>query len=64
MTLKGELERYEEWRSNFDLETDGPHTFRQLDKLRRIDGIVWGTISDGAEDEAEKMLQISGILSE
>lgn len=63
MALQGELERYEEWRSTFTLSEEGPHTFRQLEKLRKIDNIVWGQTSDGAEDDAEKMLKISDVLT-
>lgn len=64
MARQGELERYEEWRATFTLSEEGPHTFRKLDQLRRIDNIVWGKASGGAEDDAEKMAQISAVLSE
>lgn len=61
MKRQSELERYEEWRSTFVLADEGPHTFRQLDKLRRIDNIVWNDIS---VDPADKLDKISGILTE
>ncbi|QAU07403.1 hypothetical protein SEA_ALLEB_71 [Microbacterium phage Alleb] len=62
MAMQTELERYEEWRSTFTLSEEGPHTFRQLDKLRRIDNIVWND-SNGL-DPAEKLLAVSEVLSE
>lgn len=61
MARQSELERYEEWRSTFTLSEEGPHTFQQLDKLRRIDNVVWG---DSGWSEAEKLTKISEILSE
>lgn len=61
MALQGELERYEEWRSTFRLSEEGPHTFRKLDQLRRIDNVVWG---DSGWSEAEKLVKISEVLSE
>lgn len=61
MALQGDLERYEEWRATFTLSEEGPHTFRQLDKLRRIDNIVWNDIS---VDPAGKLDQISAVLTE
>lgn len=64
MAMQGELERYEEWRATFTLAEDGPHTFRKLDQLRRIDNIVWGKASDGADEDADKVIQISAVLSE
>lgn len=60
MAMQSELERYEEWRATFTLNEEGPHTFRKLDQLRRIDNIVWN--SDG--DSSDKIDQISVILSE
>lgn len=63
MPLQDPLDRYEEWRSTFTLAEEGPHTFRQLEKLREIDNIVWNKASDGADDDAEKMLRISEVLS-
>lgn len=60
MAIQSELERYEEWRATFTLSEEGPHTFRKLDQLRRIDNIVWN--SDG--DSSDKIDQISVILSE
>ncbi|AWY05050.1 hypothetical protein SEA_PLATTE_72 [Microbacterium phage Platte] len=59
MAMQTELERYEEWRSTFTLSEEGPHTFRQLDKLRRIDNIAWGSGTD-----EEKIVEISAVLSE
>lgn len=61
MALQGELERYEEWRSTFRLSEEGPHTFRQLDRLRRIDNIVWG---ETGKSEQEKLTEISAVLAE
>ncbi|QDH48080.1 hypothetical protein SEA_DEJAVU_75 [Microbacterium Phage DejaVu] len=61
MAIQSELERYEEWRSTFRLSEEGPHTFRKLDQLRRIDNAVWG---DNGWSEAEKLVKISEILSE
>lgn len=61
MAIQSELERYEEWRATFTLSEEGPHTFRKLDQLRRIDSIVWG---DSGKSEAEKLSKISEILSE
>ena len=60
MARQGDLERYEEWRSTFNLDEEGPHTFRQLDKLRRIDNIVW----NGDDDSKDKLDQISVVLTE
>ncbi|QDH92223.1 hypothetical protein SEA_PHILLYPHILLY_73 [Microbacterium phage PhillyPhilly] len=62
MAIQSELERYEEWRSTFRLSEEGPHTFRKLDQLRRIDNIVWRPDADMTADE--KMSKISEILSE
>lgn len=59
MARQTELERYEEWRSEFNLSEQGPHVFRNLDKLRRIENIVWGT---GTDDE--KVAEISVVLAE
>jgi hypothetical protein len=61
MALQGELERYEEWRATFTLSEEGPHTFRKLDQLRRIDNIVW---AESGVSESEKLLKIAEVLSE
>lgn len=61
MARQGDLERYEEWRSTFVLAEEGPHTFRQLDKLRRIDNIVWNS---GDLELSERFDKISAVLSE
>lgn len=59
MARQTELERYEEWRSEFSLSEQGPHVFRNLDKLRRIENITWGTGTD-----EDKIVEISAVLSE
>lgn len=61
MAIQSELERYEEWRATFTLSEEGPHTFYQLEKLRKIDNIVWG---DSGKSESEKLSKISEVLSE
>lgn len=61
MARQGELERYEEWRSTFSLPEEGPHVFKQLDKLRRIDNIVW---NDVGVEASEKLDKISALLAE
>lgn len=60
MARQTDLERYEEWRSTFRLAEEGPHTFQQLDKLRRIDQIAWAS-GDSAEAKIE---EISAVLAE
>lgn len=62
MALQGDVERYEEWRSSFSMAEEGVHTFRQLDKLRRIDNIVWNDSNGLTADE--KLSKISGVLAE
>lgn len=61
MALQGDVERYEEWRASFSMAEEGVHTFRQMDKLRRIDNIVWGDVGVDAEG---KISQISAVLAE
>lgn len=62
MALQNDLERYEEWRSTFRLAEEGPHTFRQLEKLRRIDNIAWS--NNGHDNAEDKVTQICQVLSE
>lgn len=59
MAIQNELERYEEWRETFVLSEEGPHTFRQLEKLRKIDNIVWNS-DDSSKDKID---QISVVLT-
>ncbi|AXC37933.1 hypothetical protein SEA_JACKO_75 [Microbacterium phage Jacko] len=60
MAIRSELERYDEWRSTFTLSEEGPYTFQQLEKVREIDGVVWG---DNGWSDSEKLTRISEILS-
>lgn len=62
MALQGDIERYEEWRSTFSMDEEGVYTFRQLDKLRRIDNTVWNKSNDLTAEE--KLTSISAVLAE
>lgn len=60
MAIRSELERYDEWRSTFTLSEEGPYTFQQLEKVREIDGVVWG---NKEWSDSKKLERISEILS-
>lgn len=58
--MMNDLERFQQWRSEFDIREDDVDTFQKLDKLRKIDSIVW-TASDYTDEE--KLSQISEVLA-